>query len=448
MEFDDEESGFGFGSGSLSALLPPALVSLTPFTTSASPSPRRLSSCFTQPKKPVRAKRQLAWVSLQGRLVGAEEASSVTTIDRNGVFSSKEAVAWEMFTPIQRVMIVAIVSAAAMNSKKNKQIFKLQKSVEFRDQVLLSMQEKLDNLCEQVNYFKDQPEVAAQRDVLVTGRGCKLCQHHNLPQNSFWVNTPTKGLHADEVFQNKMPHSNETEPEERRMSDLSDWAPSVTSSVDIQLDTFATEHDINDLLKECEEKDVTIRELSSFLHSSEVLGSKRITELEDIIRRKNMIIHKLRKDILVLEQKVVNLTRLRRSSLPTRSSNVHHFPIMADNVLYDMDSTTGPSSSDSDSPPKNRIQAPGFKSEESSVQNSEKASKGDLKCGQVKSSTFIEQNQSVITSPLKEKSMNHTPNSVSSLKPKHIMSSASGENRSRRRPPVKSKEVAVHKRWA
>lgn len=121
-ELDDEDCGFG-------PAFPPSLVSLTPFTPSVSASPRRLSSCFTQPTKPVRPKRQLAWVSLQGRLVGAEEATSAKTI---GAFGAKEAAAWELFTPIQRVLLVAIVAAAAVNSKKNKQIVKLQKSIELR----------------------------------------------------------------------------------------------------------------------------------------------------------------------------------------------------------------------------------------------------------------------------------------------------------------------------
>ncbi|KAL0371148.1 UNVERIFIED_CONTAM: hypothetical protein Sangu_0432900 [Sesamum angustifolium] len=235
MEFDDDnESGLG-------PVLPPALVSLTPFTPSVSPSPRRLSSYFTQPSKPVRAKRQLAWVSLQGRLVAAEEASTAKTVDRNGAFTAKEAVAWELFTPIQR------------------------------DQVLLSMQQKLDGLCEQVNYFKDQPEVVTQ----IAECGCKLCQHHNLSSNGSLFNTSTNGLNGDKEFNYKMPQLNEAEPEERRMSDLSDWAPSVTSSVDNQLDSLAIEHDINSLRKECEEKDITIKELCTFLQSSEVLEDCR-----------------------------------------------------------------------------------------------------------------------------------------------------------------------------
>lgn len=43
-----------------------------------------------------------------------------------------------------------------------------------------------------------------------------------------------------------------------------------------QLDSLALEHDINSLRRECEQKDVTIKELSTFLKSSEGLGSKVI----------------------------------------------------------------------------------------------------------------------------------------------------------------------------
>lgn len=125
MDFNGHESCYGHA-------LPPSLVSLSPFTSSASPSLRRVLTCFTQPSKPVRAKRQLAWLSLQGRLVGADEASSAKTIDKKGVFGVEEAETWDIFTPIQRVLIVAVVAAAAMNSKKNRQILELGKSVELR----------------------------------------------------------------------------------------------------------------------------------------------------------------------------------------------------------------------------------------------------------------------------------------------------------------------------
>ncbi|KAL0402546.1 UNVERIFIED_CONTAM: hypothetical protein Slati_4284500 [Sesamum latifolium] len=135
-----------------------------------------------------------------------------------------------------------------------------------QDQVLLSMQQKLDDLCEQVNYFKDEPDVVTKSHVFVAEMveyGCNLCQHHNLPPNASLFSTSTNG---DEEFKCKMPLLAEAEPEKRGMSDLSGWA--LTSYFDIQ----------------------------------------RIAELEDIIHTNhtnNMIINKLRKDILILEQKLV-----------------------------------------------------------------------------------------------------------------------------------------------
>ncbi|CAA0805765.1 Unknown protein [Striga hermonthica] len=440
MDFDGDEHGFGSGSG---YGFPPSMVSLTPFSHSASPAPRRLSSCFTPPNEPVRAKRQLAWVSLQGRLVGADEASSSKTIDPGGTLGAKEAAAWELFTPMQRVLTVAVAAAAAGNSEKNKQISKLQRSVELRDQVLLNMQQKLDNLCEQVKNSKDLSGVPKEGNALVTKRAdcaCKVCRHDNAKDGSFF-STPTKELTGDEMLEFEL------KPDERRMSDLSDWAPSVTSSLDMQLDSLVFDNDISSLRKECEEKDITIKELSTYIRSSEVLGSKRIAELEDIIRRKNMIINKLRKDIITLEQKVVNLTRLRRSSFSSTYSKPQSQPILADNLLYDMDSTTDPSSSDSDGSPKTRKQALALNVETILVHTIEKTSEGEeVKCSQVKSPTFAEQNHRPrASSPLKEIMSNQMPNSGPPVKPKRT-TNAGGENR-RQRPPVKSKEVAVIKRW-
>ncbi|XP_075520156.1 uncharacterized protein LOC142553644 [Primulina tabacum] len=414
MDFDGHESCFGH------ALLP-ALVSLSPFTSSASPFPRRLLSRFKQPNKPVRAKRQLAWLSLQGRLVGADEASSAKAIDKKGVFSVEEAETWDFFNPIQRVLIVAVVAAAAMNSKKNRQIFELRKSVELTDQVLLSMQHKLDCLCKEIDYFKDQPEIVVSND-------------YSYPTpNDYLVNAPTKEINGDDVFKYKLPLLSEVGPEERRMSDLSDWAPSVASSVDVKLDASANNQTINNLQMECEEKDVIIKELSTILHKSEAFGSKRISKLEDIICRKNMIINKLRKDMLILEQKVVSLTRLRRPSFTAPSSNVEHLPIMADNVLYDIDSTTSASSSDSDSNSLEKTnKVPSLKRPEISVRISEKDTNEDLKNNQVQSSTVIGQQHQRLhkTSSLKQKPLNQTHNSVPSLKPKRV-THASRENRSR-----------------
>lgn len=45
----------------------------------------------------------------------------------------------------------------------------------------------------------------------------------------------------------------------------------------MQLEALAFEHDIISLQKLCEEKDVTIKELSTLIQSSEVSGSKVTT---------------------------------------------------------------------------------------------------------------------------------------------------------------------------
>ncbi|MCH99341.1 hypothetical protein A2U01_0020353, partial [Trifolium medium] len=115
------------------------------------------------------------------------------------------------------------------------------------------------------------------------------------------------------------------------------------------LNNLAVEQDIYNLKRDCEEKETTIKELTTLLNSSEVANSKRVAELEDIIRRKNTSISKLKKDLVVLEQKVMQLTRLRRPSFSASVSNEIQLPQMRDNLIYDMESSTSPSSSDSDS---------------------------------------------------------------------------------------------------
>ena len=60
-----------------------------------------------------------------------------------------------------------------------------------------------------------------------------------------------------------------------------------------------------------------------------------------------MVINKMKKDMLILEQKLIQLTRQRRPSSYSRTSEMK-LPMMAPNLLYDM-SSSSPSSSDSDS---------------------------------------------------------------------------------------------------
>ncbi|CAB4278971.1 unnamed protein product [Prunus armeniaca] len=75
-----------------------------------------------------------AWVSLDGWRINANKASSARAI--KGGLNPEQAVAWELFSPIQRflfvVMIVVVISVAVAESKKNCHITKLKKSVELR----------------------------------------------------------------------------------------------------------------------------------------------------------------------------------------------------------------------------------------------------------------------------------------------------------------------------
>ncbi|KAJ6713371.1 hypothetical protein OIU79_009375 [Salix purpurea] len=352
-----------------------SFVTLSPFPSIPSPSSRRLSSHFT-PTRPVTSARRLAWVSLRGRLVNAEEASSANAIG----LRREEAVAWELFSPAQRFLIVAVIGVAVSESKKNGIINQLKESVELRDQVLSSMQQKLDSLCDQLSNINSQagtkanaslnsktvepPDAFGCDKIKFVGCGCWHCDQHQDLLAGLMENSFVKVSRGDEVLQYKMPFINDVEHEERRMSDLSDWASSVTSAADMQMNSFAIDQDICNLKRECEEKDATIKELTGILQSNNMAGSKRIRELEDIVCRKNTMITRLRKDMMVLEQKVVHLTRLRRpssSSLPITDSS--ELPLMVNNIVYDMDSTTSPSSSDSDSSPVNRPQAPAVKIE-------------------------------------------------------------------------------------
>lgn len=314
----------------------------------------------------------------------AEEASSAKAIGLSG----EAGVAWELFSPVQRFLIVAVIGVAVSESKKNRIINQLKKSVELRDQVLSRMQQKLDDLCDQLSSINNQAgtkgnasfnnnknlelpcnDVFGCDKIKFVDCGCWHCDQHQDLLAGLMGNSVVKVSRGDEVLQYKMPFINEVEHEERRMSDLSDWASSVTSAADMQMNAFAIDQDICNIKRECEEKDATIKELAGILQSNNMAGSKRIGELEDIICRKNTMITRLRKDMMVLEQKVVNLTRLRRPSSSSFSiSDSSKLPLMVNNVVYDMDSSTSPSSSDSDSSPVNR-QAPAAKIEETPVQS-------------------------------------------------------------------------------
>ncbi|KAJ4847018.1 hypothetical protein Tsubulata_006968 [Turnera subulata] len=465
----EEEGNYGLDQAQPAA---PSVVSLSPFSPiSTSASSRRLSSHFTPSRRhaPQLLPPRLAWVSLQGRLVNAEEASSSKSISPPGCgggFGQEEAAAWELFTPIQRFLIVAVIGVAVAESKKNSLVLQLKKSVELRDQVLSGMQKKLDNLCEQLYNGNDgacggiQANKPLQsppaKDAFGCAKinfvdcGCWHCDQHQPLFAGFMGSSTAKLSKGDEVLQYKMRLMNEEEQEERRMSDLSDWASSVTSTAEIQTNNSAVDQDILILKKDSEAKDATIKELRTVLQSTNMAGSKRIAELEEIIRRKNTVITRLKKDMLTLEEKVVNLTRLRRpsSSLPILDN--WNPPVMMDNIVYDMDSTTGPSSSDSDSSPVNRSQTPVVKIQETTIQNCEfDTTEHKSAPPKVPISLAVSADcdpSSRLASPLKEIS----PNQKSIRPPsRQKQLSAGGDiKKIRRRIQTPAKTEASRKRWA
>ncbi|KAJ4963948.1 hypothetical protein NE237_023887 [Protea cynaroides] len=97
------------------------------------PYSRRLSSHFSALGRPNRAARQLPSISdispRPSRRM--EEASSTKSI--GGSLSPKEALAWELFSPIHRILIVAVVAVAAADLQKSRLIWQLTKSLELRD---------------------------------------------------------------------------------------------------------------------------------------------------------------------------------------------------------------------------------------------------------------------------------------------------------------------------
>uniref|UniRef100_A0A6V7QXB0 Uncharacterized protein n=1 Tax=Ananas comosus var. bracteatus TaxID=296719 RepID=A0A6V7QXB0_ANACO len=277
-------------------------------------------------------------------------------------------------SPLHRVLIVAVVATATWRSERSRKVAQLQRSIDLRvhdlamqDEVLLSMQQKLDDLCEEMNSLQDQSVKCSSKSVrLIADTKLeeegdkfssfmpKLNRESGITPLSMLKDANGTESLKDEKFE--IAATNLVEQEERRMSDLSDFCWSVTSSVDNQLNSLAVDQEFYNLRKECEEKDATIKELSAAAQVSSIAASKRIAELQEIVKRKNMIISKLKKDMMFLEQKVVVLTRMKRASSVASKSNNTPLPVMASNILYDM-SSTSPSSSDSESPkaPMERI---------------------------------------------------------------------------------------------
>lgn len=108
------------------APFPPLFVSVAALSSSR----RHLSASFVERSRPVSSEKPTAWLSLQGRLLNADEASSARTI--GGGLSAEQALAWNLFPPIHRFLVVAVIGAAVARSRKDLRICQLKKSVELR----------------------------------------------------------------------------------------------------------------------------------------------------------------------------------------------------------------------------------------------------------------------------------------------------------------------------
>ncbi|KAF7066171.1 hypothetical protein CFC21_072197 [Triticum aestivum] len=433
---------------------PPSRVSVR---SSSSSSRRRcaLSSRFREPASP----RRHAWVSLQGRLVGAEEAASADAAAPG--LPSDEATAWELFSPMHRVLLVATVAAASSRSHAARRIEQLQRSIHFRDEVLQSMQQKLDDLLSEMHslqqqYVKCDSFISTQSEKvelvsskkLMDEEGTRCCACSQLvtaatpyKTKDFCGMDDAKSDVVDRTSVSLVDH------EERRMSDLSDiW--SVVSSVDNhlsgdnQLSSLAAEQELYNIQKECEEKDAIIKELTAAAHTSSTADAKRIAELQDILKRKNMVISKLKKDMSALKQMVVELTRAKRASSVNLNTACSELPVMSSNILYDM-SSTSPSSSDSESPVTTReclnVQPTDGTPGDCESTGSSRVSVRKTSLPPAKSSVRS-------TAPLKEKCLN--PKVETSLvgRQKQLLSSNGDFKKTRRQSHQDSRNKAT-KRW-
>ncbi|KAK3130397.1 hypothetical protein QOZ80_6BG0492990 [Eleusine coracana subsp. coracana] len=439
---------------------PPTRVSMS----SPSPYSRRrcaLTSRFREPAAP----RRHAWVSLQGRLVGAEEASSAATAAPG--LPPDEAVAWELFSPIHRVLLVATVAAASSRSHAARRIEQLQRSIHLRDEVLQNMQQKLDDLFVEMNslqqqYVKCDSYISTHKENIVSvdsmklgekeGSKCCVCVR---PDPAATPQKAKDPYETDDASCYAVDRSSAClmDHEERRMSDLSDFCWSVVSSVDNQisgdnqLSSLAADQQLYNLQKECEEKDATVKELAAAAHASSTADAKRITELQEVLKRKNMVITKLKKDMAALKQMVVELSRAKRASSVNLSPICSDMPVMSNNILYDMSSTSS-SSSDSESPvaPRENL----FEHIVVDGTPRDCQSKGSRRVPDKKSSCTAKESSDCkklrSVSPLKEIRINPKVETNSVCKQKQHTSSNGEFKRTRRQSQHDSRNKAV-RRW-
>jgi hypothetical protein len=146
----------------------------------------------------------------------------------------------------------------------------------------------------------------------------------------------------------------------------------------------------------------------------------------------------------------MQLTRLRRPSFSASVSNETQLPQMRDNLIYDMESSTSPSSSDSDSPPVKNAQN---LLADVIVLNQSSYSTVNQKCTPAKMSNSSERlierrSKSRSVSPLKEILSNQKSNAASSSSSQKQLSPRRDLlKKSRRRSLPAAKSASANKRW-
>lgn len=156
-----------------------------------------------------------------------------------------------------------------------------------------------------------------------------------------------------------------------------------------------------------------------------------------------------------MHTQVLHLTRLRRPSFSASNSNNSKLPLMANNVLYDMDSSTSPSSSDSDCPDEHGQ----YKSEGSLSDRDENVPHhDDVSTRETQMPFLAKANISISRSthghlqqrpvtPLKENSMNQIVEPTMLLGPRQLVTAVEESKKNRRRTQSRSKDPTPQKRW-
>lgn len=95
------------------------------------------------------------WLSLDGLLVDVEAATTSKTI---GNLEPQEAVTWESFAPLQRVLLVAITAAAAAGAKQRSlhEMSRLQHAIENRDKESILLHKDIRHLQQQLKFWRER----------------------------------------------------------------------------------------------------------------------------------------------------------------------------------------------------------------------------------------------------------------------------------------------------